>query len=95
MLRTTVLCLIVGFVAVPTVESQQVIAPRFAEQPIARAATVQSPAEGVDFVPIRLTTQPVERDASESSVAREVSARTVLAIIGAVVVVGALIALLV
>ena len=93
MFRTIFAFLVIGLAAATNVESQQVLAPRFAQQPSAQLTIAPSASPSTPLASLRPTTQSVDAKSLESEAVREVSARNVLAIIGAIVVVGALIAL--
>lgn len=87
-----ILALTVALAAVPTLEAQQAVAPRFTEQPLPRLSESTQPSNGT--VPSRIAPIPADRDAKASAAAaRELTAMNVLTIIGAIVVVVAVVGL--
>lgn len=89
--------LIVGLLftlaTVPAVQAQQVAVPASAEQPAPRVVEVPMPRTEVDLTPARAAAVQ-SREAVTAEAAREMSARTLLAVIGAALVVVALVVLL-
>lgn len=89
----TALAFIVGLAAVPAAQAQQAVTPRFAEQPIPRLQTADTAPTSVELRPSRTSASALEVNTEDAAVARELAARTVLTIIGAIVVIVAVVSL--
>ena len=94
MLRATMLFLFIGLAATTSAESQQALPQRFAQQPSITLTQVQHLDREDALESAYTSTRPSLGHGLDAEAAREVSARTVFAIIGVIVVVGGLIALL-
>jgi hypothetical protein len=80
--------------AAPALQGQQTAGLPIAEQPVAHSAEISHPPVIAAVAHPSAETVPIQREIDEESAAHQVSARNALTIIGAVVVVLALISFL-
>jgi hypothetical protein len=94
-MRSTVI-IAIAFVlaAAPALQGQQAADLPMAEQPVVQTAEISHPPVNAAVAHPTAETVPIQREVDEESAAHQVSARNALTIIGAVVVVLALISFL-
>ena len=94
-MRPIALFFALGLAGVPAIQAQEIVAPTSAEQLDSRPATTTSnlPADVVP-APVQAEAKLARAEIVEAAPVQQVSVRTILAVIGAIVVVLALVAFL-